>query len=229
MPSLHDKPLPNESVDYRSARDRLLKAEIDLRARIEEVAAMRRALPDGGAPPEDYRFEELLPEGGTRHVHLSDLFDKPDAALVVYSLMYGPDWKAPCPSCTSIVDGFAGMAHHVSAKVNFAVVSKAPPGKLKALAVEREWHHNDLRLLSASNCNYQRDYHAQSGDDASQQLPVMNVFTRRNGEVRHFWASELLWAELDGHPRHVDLVWPMWNLLDLTPDGRGDDGPSLSY
>lgn len=227
--AVHDKPLPNEPADYRAARDALLAAEIDLRAQVERVAELRRGLPDGGDPPENYRFEELLPEGGTRHVRLSELFEKPDAALVVYSLMYGPDWQAPCPSCTSIVDGFAGVAHHVSAKVNFAVVSKAPPGKLKALAVEREWQHNDLRLLSASQCNYQRDYHAQAGDDASKQLPVMNVFTQRNGQLRHFWASELLWADVDGQPRHVDLVWPLWNLLDLTPEGRGNDGPALSY
>lgn len=227
--ALHDKALPNESPDYRRARDALLTAEIELRSQIERVAQLRRDLPDGGAPPEDYRFEELLPEGGTRHVHLSQLFDIPDAALIIYSLMYGPDWDAPCPSCTSIVDGFAGIAQHVSAQVNFAVVSKAPPGKLKALAVEREWQHNELRLLSASGCNYQRDYHAQTGDDAHKQLPVMNVFTRRNGELRHFWASELLWADVDGHPRHVDLVWPLWNLLDLTPQGRGEAEPALQY
>lgn len=226
---MHDKPLPGETPAYRAARDELLQAEIKLRDQIEQVAALRRALPDGGPPPEDYKFQELLPDGGTRHVHLSELFDKPDAALILYSLMYGPDWDAPCPSCTSITDGFAGFAQHVSARVNFAVVSAAPPGKLKALEDERDWQRNDLRLLSAHDNHYQRDYHGQAGEDDSTQLPVLNVFTRRNGEIRHFWASELLWADLDGHPRHVDLIWPLWNLLDLTPDGRGQDGPQLTY
>lgn len=229
MPPLHNKALPGESADYRAAREQLLQAEIDLRAQIERVADMRRKLPDGGPPPEDYEFQELLPDGGTRHVKLSALFDKPDAALILYSLMYGPGWDAPCASCTSITDGFSGLAPHVAARANFAVVSQAPPGKLKALAVDRGWQDHDLRLLSAHGSNYQRDYHAQSGDDADKQLPVLNVFTKRHGEIRHFWASELLWADVEGHPRHVDLVWPLWNLLDLTPEGRGDAEPKLNY
>jgi predicted dithiol-disulfide oxidoreductase (DUF899 family) len=63
-------------------------------------------------------------------------------------------------------------------------------------------------------------------------MPMMNVFVRRKGAIRHFWGCELLYAKAergqDG--RHADLLWPLWNALDLTPEGRGKDWrPKLDY
>jgi predicted dithiol-disulfide oxidoreductase (DUF899 family) len=63
-------------------------------------------------------------------------------------------------------------------------------------------------------------------------MPMLNVFVKRDGIVRHFWGSELMNAPADPgqNERHVDSIWPLWNLLDVTPEGRGKDWqPSLSY
>jgi predicted dithiol-disulfide oxidoreductase (DUF899 family) len=62
-------------------------------------------------------------------------------------------------------------------------------------------------------------------------MPIMNVFRRTGGEIRHVWASELAWAPRDNgqDPRHIDIMWPLWNVLDLTPAGRGEFRPKLSY
>lgn len=227
MSEFHPHRFPNESKAYRSARNRLLAAEKKLRENIENVAALRRRLPPGGEVPEDYVFEEVHP--GTRaasKVRLSGLFRKGGGTLLLYSLMYGPDWKAPCPLCTSIADGFNGYARHVTPRVDFAVVSKAPPRTLKAWARKRGW--KGFRLLSAYGNTYQKDYLAQLGDE-NDQWPLLNVFVRKSGKIRHFWGSELFYVPgPEGQQtRHVDLIWPMWNLFDLTPEGRGDWLPRL--
>jgi predicted dithiol-disulfide oxidoreductase (DUF899 family) len=201
---------PNETSDYRAARDRLLQSELDLRRKIESVAAQRRELPPGGEVPEDYVFDGV--EGKVR---LSQLFAKGDT-LVAYSFMYGPKMDQPCPMCTSIIDGLQGNAVHIS-----------PLERILAFARGRGW--KSLRFLSSAGNSYNRDYH---GEDAEgRQWPMMNVF-RRTDRVRHTWGSELLDAPEDPgqNARHVDLLWPLWNVLDLTPRGRGSDWyPRLDY
>jgi len=87
---------PNESAPYRDARNKLLDAEIALRAQIEAVAAQRRALPPGGKVPQDYVFERIGASAMPEQVHLSDLFGKHDT-LILYSFMYGPERETPCP------------------------------------------------------------------------------------------------------------------------------------
>lgn len=209
---------PNETPAYRTARAALLTAELELREKLADVAAQRRALPPGGAVPEDYRFT------GTDDTprRLSDLFGDRQC-LALYSLMYA---DSLCPMCTSMLDGLEGQARHISQRMAFAVVAAAPAEKLRDLAATRGWHN--LTLLSAAGTSYQRDYHAETPDGA--QLPIMNVFTRDGGTIRHFWGSEGFFADLEGHPRHVDQLWPLWNMFDLTPIGRGEDWyPALSY
>lgn len=214
---------PGESDAYRAARDRLLEAEIELRRSIERVAAMRRGLPPGGAVPEDYVFEDA---GG--EVRLSDLFEPGKDTLAIYSFMYGPEVERPCPACTSIVDALEGSAVHVTQRINLAVVAKSPLDRILAFAEERGWRR--LRLLSSAGNSYNRDYFGETPEGA--QMPMLNVFVKRDGIVRHFWGSELMNAPADPgqNERHVDSIWPLWNLLDLTPEGRGEDWqPSLSY
>jgi predicted dithiol-disulfide oxidoreductase (DUF899 family) len=214
---------PGESGEYRAARDRLLDAEIELRRSIERVAAMRRELPPGGAVPEDYLFEEA---GG--EVRLSELFAPGKDTLAVYNFMYGPEVERPCPSCTSILDSLDGSAVHVTQRINLAVVAKSPLERILAFANERGWRR--LRLLSSAGNGYNRDYFGETADGA--QMPMLNVFVKQDGTVRHFWGSELIMAPADPgqNERHVDLIWPLWNLLDVTPEGRGTDWqPSLSY
>lgn len=222
--ALHDIRFPGESAGYRAARNELLDAEIELRRAIEAVAAKRRALPPGGVVSEDYVFEEAAGE-----VRLTEVFAPGKDTLVVYSFMYGPEDERACPSCTSILDSLDGAAPHLAQRVNLAVVAKSPLPRILAHAEDRGWRH--LRLLSSAGNTYNRDYFGETPDGA--QMPMLNVFVRENGEVLHFWGSELFCAPGDEgqDPRHVDSIWPIWNVLDVTPDGRGTerDFPKLTY
>ncbi len=230
--SLHSIRFPGESDAYRAARNELLEAEIKLRRTIEEVAALRRQLPLGGAAPEDYLFEEgaadLADEQTIRAVRLSELFQPGKNTLAVYSFMYGPNMQAACPSCTSILDSLNGASPHVTQRINLAVVAKSPLARIRAFARQRGW--NNLRLLSSANNTYNRDYLGELPNGS--QMPSLNIFVRRDGGIYHFHNTELLFApkEPGQDGRHVDQIWPLWNLLDFTPDGRGTDWyPKLSY
>jgi predicted dithiol-disulfide oxidoreductase (DUF899 family) len=220
---------PGESPDYREARERLLAQEVELRRSIEAVAAARRELPPGGAVPEDYLFEERAEDEGTKRVRLSELFTPGKETLIVYSFMYGPEMDEACPACTSIVDGLDASAHNVTQRVDLAVVAKSPLPRILAFAQERGWRR--VRLLSAAGNTYNRDYFGETAD--GEQTPMLNVFVRDGDEIRHFWGSELFFAPRDDDQemRHVDSIWPLWNLFDLTPQGRGTDTdfPKLSY
>lgn len=216
---------PAEPAAYRQARNRLLGAEMELRRAIERVAAERRTLPLGGVVPEDYVFEGA---GDTR-VALSELFEPGKRTLVVYSFMYGPEMERACASCTSILDSLDGAAPHLAQRVSLAVVARSPLPRILDFAAERGWRH--LRLVSSAGNGYNRDYLAE--DEGGVQLPMLNVFVKaEDGTIRHSWGSELLYAprEPGEEPRHVDSIWPIWNVLDVTPEGRGADwGPQLSY
>lgn len=177
----------------------------------------------------------------------SELFAPGKDTLVIYSFMFprhsrdtrpGPSSgqtarlplaETPCPSCTSILDALDGAAPHLAQRLSLAVVAKADPDRIRAFAGERGWRH--LRLLSSRNNTYNRDYHGETPD--GEQNPILNVFVRDSGGIRHSWASELMFAARDEgeEPRHVDLLWPMWHVLDVTPDGRGTEPnfPGLDY
>jgi predicted dithiol-disulfide oxidoreductase (DUF899 family) len=184
--------------------------------------------------PEDYRFEEVAEGGG--EVSFSELFEPGKDTLVIYSFMFprysgdtrpGPGGETgklplaetPCPSCTSILDSLDGAARHVRERINLAVVAKSSPERIRTFARERGW--NQLRLLSSQNSTYNRDYHAEAPD--GEQIPILNVFVRDGDLLRHTWATELMFAprEEGQSARHVDSIWPVWNLLDVTPSGRG--------
>jgi predicted dithiol-disulfide oxidoreductase (DUF899 family) len=235
---------PGESVEYRRERNRLLEAEAGLRRAIERVAAQRRVLPLGGVVPDDYRFEEASDGGDVR---FSELFEAGKDTLVVYSFMFprhsgdtrpGPDEgetarlplsETPCPSCTSILDSLDGAALHLGERLNLAVVAKSTPDRIRNFTRERGWRH--LRLLSSRSNAYNRDYHAETPE--GEQMPMLNVFVNDGDQLRHTWASELMYAPRgEGEEsRHVDSIWPMWNVLDVTPAGRGNDSnfPALRY
>ena len=226
--SEHRVRFPNEPADYRAARDELLRAEADLRKHVETVAAMRRRLPVGGAVPADYVFDEGHDGDSFRRVRLSELFVRPQASLLLYNFMYGPKMATACPMCTSFLDALDGIAPHVMQRMNLAVVAKSPIQRLRAHARDRGWRH--LRLLSSSGNTFNRDYAGENPDDS--QNPVLHVFVRRGPAVHHFYSTELAFAptEPGQHPRHIDPVWPLWNLFDLTPEGRGEDWyPQLHY
>ena len=213
---------PNEGNKYRAARDKLLKAEIDLRKRVEAVAAERRKLPPGGEVPQDYVFQTQDGE-----IRLSQLFGN-GSTLVAYSFMYGPNMAKPCPMCTSIIDGLNGNAMHITQRTNLVIVAKSPIARILEFARSRGW--SNLKFVSSAGNSYNHDYH---GEDAKgSQWPMLNVFQREDGTIRHTWGSELLGAkpEPGQDPRHGDMLWPLWNVLDFTPEGRGKDWrPKLSY
>ncbi|MEX0348292.1 MAG: DUF899 family protein [Paracoccaceae bacterium] len=209
---------PNESPAYRDARNALLNSELDLRQKTEEVAALRRALPKGGTIAKDYSFTSL--DGSA--APLSSLFGDHDT-LAIYSLMYGPQAEAPCPACSSLLDGLAGHVGQLSRRISLVIVAQNTPEKLTALSAHMGWQA--LPLYSALGTSYQRDYLAENSD--GNQMPMMNVFCRDGDGIHHFWGSEMLFEPSPWHPRHMDTVWPLWNVLDMTPQGRGDFMPSL--
>jgi predicted dithiol-disulfide oxidoreductase (DUF899 family) len=237
---------PGESAEYRAARDRLLAQEIELRRAMEAVAAARRELPPGGVVPEDYVFEGAGADGAPTDVKLSELFRPGRDSLVIYSFMFprdpgdrrpGPQVgqtaqlpleEGPCPSCTAFIDPLEGAAEHACQRLNLAVVAKAPLPRVLAFAEERGWRR--LRLLSSAGNTYNRDYRGET--EQGFQRPMLNVFHRDGETIRHFWASELFYAPTDPgqDPRHVGTLEPVWNLFDLTPEGRGIDwDEQLSY
>jgi predicted dithiol-disulfide oxidoreductase (DUF899 family) len=226
--SIHSVRFPGESEGYRAARDELLAAELDLRERMGHVANLRRALPLGGEP-EDFAFEESAGGAGeTRTTRLSELFEGRKDSLVLYSFMFGPQMERPCPNCTSILDSLDGAAPHARQRINLAVVAKAPLPRILNFARDRGWRN--LRLLSSANSTYNRDYHAETPE--GRQIPAINVFVRRHDKIHHFYNAELLYAppEEGQDPRHADMLWPVWNLFDMTPDGRGLTWyPALRY
>ena len=211
---------PNESNEYRLARDVLLGEEIDLRRHIERVAEQRRALPPGGAVSKQYRFE-----GENGAVDFPNLFgDK--QTLAVYSYMYGPKRAQPCPMCTSLMSAWDGEALDVGQRIAFVMVARSPIDRLVAFKNERGWRH--LKLYSDFGGDYTRDY--VSADDAD--IPAFNVFTRRDGTVRHFWSGEMgaETADPGQDPRGAPDLMPIWTILDSTPEGRGTDWyPKLNY
>ncbi|TML11916.1 MAG: DUF899 domain-containing protein [Actinobacteria bacterium] len=230
---------PGESAEYRGARDRLLGQEIELRRAMEAVAAARRALPPGGVVPEDYVFQGKRADGSLAEVRLSELFAPGKDSLVIYSFMFprdpgderpGPQAgrtarlplaEGPCPSCVALLDQFEGAAEHATQLINLAVVAKAPLPRVLAFAEERGWRR--LRLLSSAANSYNRDYLAETAE--GDQRPMLNVFHRDGETIRHFWGSELFYAasEPGQDPRHVGTLEPVWNLFDLTREGRPTD------
>ena len=232
MGAFHNKNFPNESEEYRKKRDDLLKSEIALRKQIEEVARQRRELPLGGKIKEDYVFEEgaidLSDDQSIKRVSFSELFEDGKKSLFIYSFMFVPGASQPCTSCNSILDGLNGQARHIKDRVNFAVVAKAPIDQLRTWARERGW--DGLRLLSSYNNTYNTDYGAE--DPKGNQWPAANVFCRNDDGIYHFYNTELLYGptEEGQNQRHVDMIWPLWNVLDMTPKGRGTDWyPKHSY
>lgn len=233
MENYHDIQFPGESVEYRDKRNQLLEAEIKLRNQIERVASLRRTLPKGGALKEDYIFEELRnSESGettVQKVRFTDLFQDGKDSLFIYNFMYAPGDTNPCTYCTSLLDGLNGIGAHVRDRLNFVVIARSPVEKLAAWAEKRGW--NNLRLLSSANNSFNRDYHAESS--AEEQWPAAHVFQRDNeGKIFHFYSTEMLYgpSEEGQHTRHVDMIWPLWNLFDMTPEGRGENWhPRLFY
>jgi predicted dithiol-disulfide oxidoreductase (DUF899 family) len=211
---------PNESEEYRAAREALLVEEIELRRHIERVAAQRRQLPRGGEVTGDYRFD-----GEHGPATLGSLFgDK--HTLIVYSYMFGPQRERPCPMCTSLMSSWEEKVPDIEQRVALSMVARSPIERLVAAKRARGW--TNLKLYSDNDGNFTRDYVSAEGAD----VPAYNVFTRKDGAIRHFWSGEMgsETADPGQDPRGAPDLDPLWTILDTTPEGRGADWyPKLEY
>lgn len=233
---------PNESAEYRAARNALLDAEIALRRQTEAVAAMRRALPPGGEVPENYVFERVGASYRPELVRLSELFGD-HQSIMIYSFMFGPERDTPCPGCTHLLDCIDGAARHVPQRAPIYVVAASPLARLAAWSHSRGWNH--LKLMSTAGNGYNAHYYGntaaltpemrthrgyESGKDWDE--PMLNVFTTGGDSIRHFWGSELVFAPEDPgqHHRGIDFADSVWGLLDTIPEGRGESFfPKVAY
>ena len=211
---------PNETPEYRQARDALLAEEIELRRHIERVAEQRRALPPGGEVPADYSF---IGEHGP--VRFSELFGDHNT-LAIYSYMFGPQREEPCPMCTSLLSAWDGEAADVAQRIALVVVARSPIERLLAFKQQRGWQH--LTLVSDPSGDYSRAYVSADEND----IAAFNVFTRRDGTLRHFWSGEMgeVTADPGQDPRGAPDLMPLWTILDSTPEGRDPKWyPKLRY
>jgi len=218
-----------ESPEYIVHREKLRQAEIDLMRQREEVAELRRQLP-AGSPVADYVFAEgpqRLSDGDdpVRSVRLSDLFTEPGRSLVIYHFMYGKAQISPCPMCTAWIDGFNGVARHMTQNVDVAVAAAADLATLRAYARTRGW--DNLRLLSCGDSTFKYDLLSEEADGT--QDSTVSVFTLdSDGSPRHrYTAHPRMSGAID--QRGIDLLSPIWHVLDLTPQGRGDWYAGLDY
>lgn len=211
---------PNESAEYRAARNELIVEEIELRRHLERVASQRRALPTGGEIPQDF-----LLASETGPVRFSSLFgDK--HTLVIYSMMYSPQRKAPCPMCTSFLNAWNGIAVNLRRRVAVAVTARSPIERLILYKNQRGF--TNLPFISDGSGEYTRTY--VNPEDAD--VPGFSVFSRRDGIIRHFYSGEMSagMADPGQDPRGGPDLDPLWLMLDLTPEGRGTDWyPKLDY
>jgi len=217
----NSRPYPNDSPEYRAARAALLAEEIELRRHIERVAEQRRALPLGGKAP-DYAFIDE----NDKAIRLADMFGQHDT-LVTYFWMYGPQRERPCPMCTAFLGALDVPSRDLAQRVAIAVIGRSPVARQLAFARERGWRN--LQFFQCVGDDFPRDYRGL-GPDGSE-WPALDVWSKRDGQVHHFWASELGGTQDPGQdPRGAPDPTPLWNILDLTPGGRGTDWyPKLSY
>jgi predicted dithiol-disulfide oxidoreductase (DUF899 family) len=211
---------PNESAEYRQARNALLAEEIELGRHLERVAAQRRALPQGGELPQDF---DLVSEAGP--IRFSDLFGDKDT-LLVYSMMYGPQRKAPCPMCTSFLSTWNGTAVNLRERVAIAVTARSPIERL--IEYKKQRGFANLPLVSDISGEYTRAY--VNPEDAD--VPGFSVFTRQAKTTRHFYSGEMGgdMADPGQDPRGAPDLDLLWQMLDWTPQGRGTDWyPKLNY
>jgi predicted dithiol-disulfide oxidoreductase (DUF899 family) len=221
--------LRNESREYLQKREELRLAEMEMFRGIERVAALRRTLP-AGAEVTDYVFQEGprdldAADSPVTSVRLSELFSGQGRALIVYHFMYGKRNATACPMCTMWIDAFNGIAPHLAQNVDVAIVAAAEPATLRAHARARGWHN--LRLLSAGDSTFKYDF--RSEDAEGRQDSALSVFTRdADGTLRHFYTTHP-WLDDDMNERGIDLLQPVYNLLDLVPQGRGNWYASFEY
>lgn len=214
---------PGESDAYASARQGLLADEIDLRRRLAAVAERRRSLPPGPIIEARYRFVDA----NGSEVDLIDLFGE-HQTLVTYFWMYGPERARPCPMCTNLLGPLNGNAADIKQRAALKILGRSPVERQLAFANERGWAALDF--VQTKGDDYARDIGVLT--PAGDEYPALVVYRRHGQHVRLFWAGEISgdMADPGQDPRGAPDLAPLWNVLDLTPEGRNPEWyPRLSY
>jgi predicted dithiol-disulfide oxidoreductase (DUF899 family) len=232
--------------EWLAARLALLGAEKELTRLSDELARRRQELPWVRVDKE-YRFE--TDEGSAA---LADLF-RGRSQLLVYHFMFGPDYKAGCPSCSAIADGFDGFAVHLANHdVMLWAVSRAPIAKLQAYKRRMGWtfpwassagsdFNFDFNVSFTAeqqraglvDYNYQRGAHAM---DATPPPAPVAQFAAMSGTDAASYARErpgmsafaledgVVWHTYSSYARGLDGLWGMYQWLDRAPKGRNETG-----
>jgi len=231
------KHLTGTREDWLAARLALLEEEKELTRRSDELAQRRQGLP-WVRIDKTYRFD--TDEG---NVSLTDLF-RGRSQLLVYHFMFGPDYEAGCPSCSSIADGFNGIAVHLeNHDVALTAMSRAPLSKLQAFKQRMGWA---FPWASARDTDFNFDFNVAFTEQ--QQREGIEYNFRREPAVRDSIAGESVqqWklrgsetpvaqiAAMTGtdvptytysaFSRGVDGIWGMYQWLDRAPKGRNETG-----
>ena len=206
------------SATYAVAREELRTAELELMQQRERVAEMRRCMPIGPASP-NYEFTEFV-NGEERSITLTDLFSDPSKPLVIYHFMYGEQQSSPCPMCAMWADGWNSIADHLAERINFVVAASSSAQDWHDTATARGW--TNFRAVSAAPSSFKVDIGGE--DDAGNQWPFLSVWELNDGAPTMTYSGG---ANIEGdHWRGIDLLSPIWHLLDLTPEGRGNFMPT---
>lgn len=217
-----------ESAGYAQARAALLTEEIEVRRHIGRLAAQLRQLPPGPVIEDDFRFIDA----NGANIGLLEMFGGHDT-LVIYHWMFGPNRERPCPMCTNLLGPLEGNAADIEQRVALAVVGRSKVERQIAFAQERGWRH--LRFFQARG----DDFSLKIGGldpEKGWEMPALMVLKREaSGDgtvIRLHWMGEMTqdMADPGEDPRGAVDLAPLWNVLDLTPAGRGTDWyPKLSY
>ena len=215
----------NESAEYARKREALLAEEIEVRRHLGRLAAQLRDLPRGPAIEQGFRF---IDQNGSE-IGLAEMFGK-HSTLVLYHWMFGPERERPCPMCTNLLGPLNANAADIEQRVALAVVARSRVERLISFAQERDWHH--LRFFHTKG----DDFSVKIGGllpEKGWEMPALLVLLRDpEGTIRLHWMGEMIgeMADPGEDPRGAVDLAPLWNILDLTPAGRGTDWyPKLSY
>jgi len=229
--------------EWLAARRELLTAEKELTRRSDELAQRRQELP-WVQIDKDYRFD--TDEG---NASLADLF-RGRSQLLVYHFMFGPDYKAGCPSCSAIADGFNGFAVHLANHdVMLWAVSRAPLAKLQAFKQRMEWTFpwassfggdfnpdfsvrftEEQQREGGIEYNYRREEAWKGGGEgtaafAAQAGTDAATFTRERPGLSAFVLDDgVVYHTYSTYARGLDGLWGMYQWLDRAPKGRNETG-----
>lgn len=205
---------PNESIEYREARNALLRKEQEIGQLLAEVKEQREQLPPGGEI-RDYLFERLTDSGTVEQVSMADLFPEGVDTLIVYSMMFGPERAVACPFCTAYLTNLDPSVASLKTKAGFVIAVRSPVQRLVDWANAKGWQN--FTLVSDAPSTFHQDYDGydpETGNEGS----AFNIFVKDGATIRHYWGSEDL--NMPGGDFYYDLIDPAMNLENLVPKRR---------